>query len=467
MLSGSIEKMTKSELLSVIHDLSHTAETAREETSQIRELTYHLQVHQEELRMQNEELRQATAELEVARDEYASLFDYAPIGYATLDEKGLIHSINLAGASLIGTKDRMMLCGTPLASYLVKNDAPVFLTFLQKAMRSEESQSIELTLSFRGKQTFVQLNCRSIVVTTTGEPRRMCWCSMTDISRHKALEAELRTSRANLEAVFENTLDALWSVDRIGKVVTSNSTFRALKAHIVSAGAFEKKLAECYRRALEREHFVMEDVVRIEAPGSQPTERQFELSFNPIMHYGIVDGVSCAARDITERRRIEEELMRAKEIAQDQSRVKSSFLSSMSHELRTPLMAIIANCNVVEEIAAGSPDVRYYTTIIEENSKKLIEIINDILDLSRLESRRTDFGGEVIDPRTAVESVVKMVEPIAKKKSHPSADAGDIERKLRASLGTKVALKHGKKGGTVTIYYYSNEELDGLLEKLL
>lgn len=59
------------------------------------------------------------------------------------------------------------------------------------------------------------------------------------------------------------------------------------------------------------------------------------------------------------------------------------------------------------------------------------------------------------------------VKPIAKKKSHPSADAGDIERKLRASLGTKVALKHGKKGGTVTIYYYSNEELDGLLEKLL
>ncbi len=56
--------------------------------------------------------------------------------------------------------------------------------------------------------------------------------------------------------------------------------------------------------------------------------------------------------------------------------------------------------------------------------------------------------------------------PATKKKSSASADVNDIERRLRSSLGTKVALKHGKKGGTVTIYYYSNEELDSLLEKL-
>ena len=56
--------------------------------------------------------------------------------------------------------------------------------------------------------------------------------------------------------------------------------------------------------------------------------------------------------------------------------------------------------------------------------------------------------------------------PVTKKKSASSADVNDIEKRLRASLGTKVALKHGKKGGTVTIYYYSDEELDSLLEKL-
>jgi len=56
--------------------------------------------------------------------------------------------------------------------------------------------------------------------------------------------------------------------------------------------------------------------------------------------------------------------------------------------------------------------------------------------------------------------------PATKKKSASSADVNDIEKRLRSSLGTKVALKYSKKGGTVTIYYYSDEELDTLLEKL-
>jgi ParB family chromosome partitioning protein len=53
-----------------------------------------------------------------------------------------------------------------------------------------------------------------------------------------------------------------------------------------------------------------------------------------------------------------------------------------------------------------------------------------------------------------------------KRKSSPSADVTDVERRLQSSLGTRVALKHGKRGGTVTIYYYSDEELNSLLEKL-
>jgi ParB family transcriptional regulator, chromosome partitioning protein len=56
--------------------------------------------------------------------------------------------------------------------------------------------------------------------------------------------------------------------------------------------------------------------------------------------------------------------------------------------------------------------------------------------------------------------------PVSKKKTSRSANVNDLERRLQSSLGTRVALKHGKKGGTVTIYYYSDEELDSLLEKL-
>jgi ParB family chromosome partitioning protein len=57
--------------------------------------------------------------------------------------------------------------------------------------------------------------------------------------------------------------------------------------------------------------------------------------------------------------------------------------------------------------------------------------------------------------------------PAIRKKSRHSADAADLEKRLRASLGTKVTLKSGQKGGTLTIHYYSEEELEALLERLL
>ncbi len=81
----------------------------------------------------------------------------------------------------------------------------------------------------------------------------------------------------------------------------------------------------------------------------------------------------------------------------------------------------------------------------------LNQIINLDLSVRATEMLARKYGGQ---------------KPATKKKPSTSADVNDIERRLRSSLGTKVALKHGKKGGTVTIYYYSNEELDSLLEKL-
>jgi len=71
--------------------------------------------------------------------------------------------------------------------------------------------------------------------------------------------------------------------------------------------------------------------------------------------------------------------------------------------------------------------------------------------------------------RQAEELIRKLAgqKPIKAKKPSRSADVNDVEKRLQNSLGTKVALKHGKKGGTVTIYYYSDEELDALLEKLM
>jgi len=89
------------------------------------------------------------------------------------------------------------------------------------------------------------------------------------------------------------------------------------------------------------------------------------------------------------------------------------------------------------------------------SAKAQENLLNQVVNLD-LSVRQTE----------ALASKLSGKKPSSRRRSSASADITDLERRLRSSLGTKVTLKHGKKGGMVTIYYYSDEELDSLLEKL-
>jgi len=105
-----------------------------------------------------------------------------------------------------------------------------------------------------------------------------------------------------------------------------------------------------------------------------------------------------------------------------------------------------------EQITEGHARALLGLTSAKAQEAALQTVLKLFLSVRQTEGLVRKLGGE---------------KPKAKVKSKPAADVADIERRLRASLGTKVALKHGKRGGAVTIYYYSDEELDTLLERLL
>jgi ParB family chromosome partitioning protein len=115
-----------------------------------------------------------------------------------------------------------------------------------------------------------------------------------------------------------------------------------------------------------------------------------------------------------------------------------------------------ASAAVKQALVDGRITEGHARALLALNSAKAQEnLLNQVVNLD-LSVRQTE----------ALASKLSGKKPVAKKKSGQSADVTDVERRLRSSLGTKVALKHGKKGGTVTIYYYSDEDLDALLEKL-
>ncbi|MBE7474157.1 MAG: histidine kinase [Anaerolineae bacterium] len=111
----------------------------------IQALIHNLQVHQLELELQNEELRRAQLELQAARNRYADLYNFAPVGYFTLDVNGAIVEANLTGATLLNVT-RSDLIGAPLARFVAKEDWDKYAVYRVRLGQSEEPQRIEIKL---------------------------------------------------------------------------------------------------------------------------------------------------------------------------------------------------------------------------------------------------------------------------------------------------------------------------------
>ena len=103
-------------------------------------LVHELQVHQIELEMQNGELEEARNKLEVLLADYTDLYDFAPVGYMSLNEQGQILKVNLTGAALLGV-GRSRLINRPLAAYVAVADRRMFIDFLKQVFAGSESTS--------------------------------------------------------------------------------------------------------------------------------------------------------------------------------------------------------------------------------------------------------------------------------------------------------------------------------------
>lgn len=147
-------------------------------------LVHELQVHQIELEMQNEELRLARDEVEAGLEKYSDLYEFAPVGYLTLDREGVVREANLTSASLLGT-ERSRLLNRPLASWASPSDLPVFNHFLEQVFAHKSRQSCEVTLLKEGKPP-VEVRLEA-AVTAAG---RECRTAMTDITGRKRAERD-------------------------------------------------------------------------------------------------------------------------------------------------------------------------------------------------------------------------------------------------------------------------------------
>lgn len=153
-------------------------------------------------------------------------------------------------------------------------------------------------------------------------------------------------------------------------------------------------------------------------------------------HHGTVTGYVAIKDDITRRKTLEIDLLTAKEAAEDASQAKSTFLAHVSHELRTPLNAIIGFAEIMDRQLfgpVGDSHYRDYARYIGDSGRHLLALINDILDLSKVEAGRMDIVEEAVDMIAAMESACTLLRTRAEVgRVHLSANWAGPTARLRA-----------------------------------
>jgi diguanylate cyclase (GGDEF)-like protein/PAS domain S-box-containing protein len=183
-----------------------------------------LQVHQIELEMQNEELRNAQLALALVQAHYFDLFDLAPVGYVTLDAKGLLLQGNLKAAQMLGVA-RHALPMRPISGYILKSDQDIYYRHRARLLASGEAQAFELRLLKADVGPFWAHLTLSADQTVAGAP--VLRLMVSDISARKLLDNRLRVSEAALAAISQGVL--ITGADQ--RILSCNKAFSAITGY--------------------------------------------------------------------------------------------------------------------------------------------------------------------------------------------------------------------------------------------
>lgn len=215
------KRLSKRELDALLDTLL-TAHTTSAQATQLQRALHELHVHQLELEIQNRELREAQQRLEEARDRYADLYDFSPVGYLTLDSKGRILGINLRGAAMLG-RERSRLIDTPLTPLLLAGESRTFFEHLHSVFHSSEKVTHELKLKLPGRSRDpVVVRMESVWVSSADGETHRCHTAIIEITEQKKIEAALRTERDRAQRYLDTVEAIIVALDRNGQIKLIN-----------------------------------------------------------------------------------------------------------------------------------------------------------------------------------------------------------------------------------------------------
>ncbi len=380
-------------------------------------------------------------------DRYFNLIEHAADSIAILQD-GVLKLVNSALVCISGY-DKEELLGTPFIKLLTPDCQQFVMQRYQDRLAGKEVPSIyEIkAITKTGEVRDIEINA----ALTEYEGRPADEVIIRDITARKRAEEKLQQSEEKLRQMFESVSDGLAVTDLNGVIVDVND--RLLEMHGFGSrdevlGKHASKLTAPFDRERTMvniqktldEGFPMSiESTLLRADGSGfPAELSMSVlkdaSGNPI-------GSITIGRDITERKRAEQELIEKTNEVEKANRLKSEFLASMSHELRTPLNVIIGFSELMMDEVPGeiNEEQRQCLNDILNSSNHLLNLINEVLDLSKIESGKVKLKLENVALTEIIECLTKTMVPILTIRKQ-SLDV-ELEERLPPVHANKAKLK--------------------------
>ena len=292
--------------------LAHVSKT-KLKPRPIEELLHDLQVHQVELEMQNETLRQSQIELEESRDRYVDFYDFAPVGYVTLNHDGMIDEINLTGAALLGV-ERNNLLRHGFTHFIAPEDRDRWHHHFLNVLTHDEPLACELILQRKdGPRFYARLDCLHLNKAGKAPVVRIV---LTDITGHKQVEESLREKEEFFRMITENVDDFIAVLDLKGRRLYNSPSYAKLFGNIEAMNGSDS-FAEIHPDDRERIVRIFKETVQ--SGVGHRTEFRFVLPNGDIRHMescggliknsqGKASRVVVVSHDITVRIQAEDEI---------------------------------------------------------------------------------------------------------------------------------------------------------------
>jgi PAS domain S-box-containing protein len=388
--------------------------------------------------------KEAEAALLKAGALQSAIFNSANFSSIATDAKGVIQIFNVGAERMLGfTASEVMNTITPadisdpleliaraeaLSAELGTPITPGFQALVFKASRGIED-IYELTYIRKDGTRFPAVV--SVTALRDAQDTIIGYLLIgTDNTARKLVEEEQKASDQRLRdqqfytrSLIESNIDALMTTDPSGIITDVNKQMEALtgctRDELIGA-PFKDCFTDPARAEAGIKRVLAEkSVTDYELTARARDGKQTVVSYNATTFYDrsrTLKGVFAAARDVTERKRVEVELQQAKAAAESASRTKSDFLASMSHEIRTPMNAIMGIADLLAKTAL-TPEQDKFVQIFRRSGDNLLNLINDILDLSKVEASQLDLERTSFSLSDHLEKVMEMVAPRAQEKT--------------------------------------------------